>query len=322
MSKRVLFLIIAALFFCLSAAPVASETVRIGISPEGELALIAHERGFFKKAGLDVVLKEYPSGKRALEGMFAGEVDIATSAETPFVFKSLERSDFSLIASIGSAEDEFRILARNDSGILKTKDLKGKRIAVQKESALHFFLHLCMMKQGLSEKDVKLYYPPIEEQPEALASGTIDAIVTRYPFISEAQKLLGYQVTLIAEPGLYQKIKIMSASNNFIEKNRETIRKILNALVLAEDFVRKEKEKSMTIISDRMKVPYQHLFTQWPHLSLRLSLDQQLLLTLEEEARWAVASGLVKKGRIPNYLNFIHADALKAVKPHSVTIIK
>jgi len=45
--------------------------------------IIAQEKDYFSEEGLDVAFKYYPSGKKAMEAMFAGEVDIATVAETP-----------------------------------------------------------------------------------------------------------------------------------------------------------------------------------------------------------------------------------------------
>ncbi|MBM4388060.1 MAG: ABC transporter substrate-binding protein, partial [Deltaproteobacteria bacterium] len=75
--------------------------LRIGVSPEPSMALlfIAEERGFFRENGLAVELKFYPSGKRTLEGLFKGEVEMATPADTPVVFAGFERNDFRIAAT-------------------------------------------------------------------------------------------------------------------------------------------------------------------------------------------------------------------------------
>lgn len=44
----------------------------------------------FFAEGLDVVLHKYPTGKLALDGLLAGEIDVATVAETPVMFNSQE----------------------------------------------------------------------------------------------------------------------------------------------------------------------------------------------------------------------------------------
>ena len=40
-------------------------------------------------------------------------------------------------------------------------------------------------------------------------------------------------------------------------------------------------------------------------------LDQTILMSLEDEARWAMREGLTDKKEIPNYLDFIYVDALE-----------
>ncbi len=95
-------------------------TMAIGMEPLNSLTIIAEEKGFFFDEGLDIEFKEYPSGKRALnQGMVSGNADIATSACTPIVFKSFKDRDFSIIATIGSSNNEIRIVARRDRGILE-----------------------------------------------------------------------------------------------------------------------------------------------------------------------------------------------------------
>jgi NitT/TauT family transport system substrate-binding protein len=50
-------------------------------------------------------------------------------------------------------------------------------------------------------------------------------------------------------------------------------------------------------------------------------LNQSLLLTLEDQTRWAIKNHLTARPDMPNYLNSLYLDGLKAVKPESVTVI-
>ena len=111
-------------------------TMAIPGEPLNALLIIARELDLFSRVGLDVTVKdEYSSGTgaRALEGLLAGNVDVATSvAETALVFKSFERQDFSIIASNGSSDNDAKIVARKDRGVTKLSDLRGKRIGTPK----------------------------------------------------------------------------------------------------------------------------------------------------------------------------------------------
>ena len=59
----------------------------------------------------------------------------------------------------------------------------------------------------------------------------------------------------------------------------------------------------------------------WPQYRFNVMLDQSLLLALEDELRWAIRNTLVDGVDMPNYLNHVSLDALKAVSPAAVTVI-
>jgi NitT/TauT family transport system substrate-binding protein len=54
----------------------------------------------------------------------------------------------------------------------------------------------------------------------------------------------------------------------------------------------------------------------------RVKLDQSLLVTLENLARWAVRRKLTGRMEVPNFLDHIYLDGLKSVKPEAVTVIR
>ena len=300
------------------------EPITIGVerSPLLALIMIAEDQGFFSKQGVDVKVKYYASGKLALEGMFSGEVDLATPAETPIVFSSFERSDFSIVATISSSDNDQVIVARKDREIEKPRDLRGKRIASQKASAAHFFLHSFLIKNGLSEKDIKLSFKHPDELVPVLAKGEIDAFSMREPYISRAKTLLRDNVIVFEEPGLYKKTYNLVAFNTFLKDKPQAVKGILKALIKSEEFAKKYPEHAQKIVSNKTGVKESEIAGPWPNLRFEISLEQSLLVSLENEARWAIRNKLTERKKVPNYLNFIYSDALEAVKPKGVTIIR
>lgn len=53
---------------------------------------------------------------------------------------------------------------------------------------------------------------------------------------------------------------------------------------------------------------------------LELFLDQSTLISLEDQARWALRNKLTDAEKVPNYLDYIDPGVLKAVKPEAVKI--
>ena len=60
----------------------------------------------------------------------------------------------------------------------------------------------------------------------------------------------------------------------------------------------------------------------WDDFVFGISLDQSLLVSWDNIARWAIKNKLVNEKKLPNYLNYICLDALQAVQPNSITIIR
>lgn len=299
------------------------EAVRIGIARESlaALAIIAEDQKFFSQEGIDVTIKLYDSGKLAFTGVCDGEVDLATVADTPIVFSSFEREDFSIIATIGFSDNEPRIIARKDKGIQKPGDLRGRRIATQKGSSVHFFLHLFLIKNGLSEKDVVLSFKKPDELVTALVNGEIDAFSMREPFISKTKKLIQDKAIVFAEPGLYLKTFNLVALKDFIKYKPQVVNRVLRALIQAEEFTKKYPDQAIKIVSKALEISGSEIAGLWSDINIGVSLDQSLLLSLEDEARWAISNRLTDKTKVPNYLNFIHMNGLEKVKSEAVTVI-
>jgi sulfonate transport system substrate-binding protein len=297
-------------------------TIGVEQSPLLALMMIAEDQGFFSQQGVNVKVKYYASGKLALDGMFAKEVELATPAETPIVFSSFERIHFSIIATIGFSDNDPKIVARKDRGIQKPGDLRGKRIATQKASAVHFFLHSFLIINGLSEKNVTLSFKHPDELVPALAKGEIDAFSMREPYISRAKTLLRENIILFEKPGLHLKTYNLVGFNTFIKDRPQAVKSVLKALIKSEELAKKYPKHAQRIVSNKTGLKESEIAGIWPDLRFEVALEQSLLTSLENEARWVIRNKLTDGKKVPNYLNFIYLDTLEAVKPRGVTIIR
>ncbi len=311
----------------LSSAPAEPrDAVRLAVptQPTSLLTHVALEQGFFTSNGLEVSLKEYPSGKRALdEGIFGGQADVAWSNETPVALAGFQRSDFRIVSTTLSADNVNMIIARRDRGIERPEDLRGKRIATQKGSAVHFFLHLFLLEHGLAEKDVRISFLKAEELPEALASGAIDAFSMRDPYISQARGLLGENNSIIFRAsGIYNQMDLMVTRQDLIEKRPKVALKALRAMLDAERYAAAHPEETAAIMARRLKITPREVEETLPDLKPNVTLSQSLLVLLESEARWAIKAGLTDREEVPDFLNLIDVDDLKRLRPEAVTIVR
>jgi len=60
----------------------------------------------------------------------------------------------------------------------------------------------------------------------------------------------------------------------------------------------------------------------WPDHELSVQLDQSLITAMEDQARWMIANNLTAETLVPNFLDYTYEDALKAIKPDGVKVIR
>jgi NitT/TauT family transport system substrate-binding protein len=124
-------------------------------SEVNSLLYLANEQGYFNDYGLNVTLKTYASGKAAIDGMLQNEVDMATGTEYAFAGNVLAGDNVRFISTIGRFTGEF-LIARNDSGITKISDLRGKKIGVPMKSRPEFALGRFFDLNGIDSSTVTL----------------------------------------------------------------------------------------------------------------------------------------------------------------------
>lgn len=278
---------------------------------------IALEKGYFSEAGLSIKVKEYSIGKVAMEALLKGEVSVATVGDIPLVLNSFTRSDFAVLAICSSSYNHSKLIGRKDRGITKPSDLKGKTVGLPFGTTTHYFLDTFLNYNMLLPADLKLQNIPVAELPAALADGKVDAIAGFEPYAYQAVRLTGGQAYVFPKTGLYRETLSLVAMKEFLSREPEAAQKILQAMDRAATFIRNNRKEAMTIISRKLGMDQQFLAERWDDYAFNLILDQAYLMTLEDEARWAIRSKMTDKKEIPNYLRYIYQEALRAAKPEA-----
>jgi NitT/TauT family transport system substrate-binding protein len=284
---------------------------------------VAENRGYFQSEGLDVEIKDYPSGRTALADMLErGNLDMVTVAQTPVMYNSFSRNSYAIVAAMACSYEDVLMLARGERGIRTSADLKGKRIGTPAGSSGHFFLGLFLIHSGLRISDVTVLDIDAPDLPGALAKGRVDAIAIWQPHIHNAQKLLPGKTLLLPSKNIYREDFYFVPTKDFIKKNPAALKKFLKAVDRAENFIRDNREEAINAVSRRLKINRETVHSLWKGYEFKLFLDQTVLTGLEAEARWAIKNKYTPAVKVPDYLDFIYPDALLAIKPEAVSIIR
>lgn len=283
---------------------------------------VADELGYFKSEGLEVRLQDCVGGHRCLASVIEGKADIATSADTPIMFRSFDSADFYVIATLATTSDDAKLIARSSAGIKDIAGLSGKTVGVVRGASSQYFLDSCLLLNGVDPKSVKTVSMQPEQATELLRTREVDAVAVWEPFGYRASKELGREVAIVPNEGTYSLSWNLVAHRKIIRVRDAELAALLRAVRKANQFIASSPKEAQLILQRRLAVDQGLIDWVWPHLHFGLSLDQMLLKNLESQARWAMQAGHVDSRRPPNYLWVLYEGPLKQADPRAVAIIR
>ena len=283
---------------------------------------IASEKGFWKEEGLKVTEKYFTSGRLCLDALLAGGADIVTVAETPIVFAGFSGQNVVIVATMSSATNDLKVIARRDQGITKPEHLRGKKVAMLFGSTSEYYAGLFLAAYGMSFDDVNRLNLNPSDMPFALIKGDIDAYVIWEPFVHNAYKELGEEKAIrFVKRDIYVLPFNVAVRKDFAEERPDVIRRVLRAVIRADKFINENPEEAIPIIAKRAGMEAEVLRAFWGDYEFKVGLDPSLLDALQREAQWAKDTGLAPAdSAIPNYRAFIDPRALRMVDSAKVKI--
>ncbi len=303
----------------------APEPVTVAWSPFESTALvwIAEDQGYFARNGLNLTLRKYDTGAASLDGMLAGEADIAVgTTEFPLVRRAFQKERFRIIGTIDKSQFVY-LVGRKDRGIERISDLKGKKVGTTLGTIAEFHLGRLLELNGMTMQDIDLVdVKTPEEWVSAVADGDIDAIATAQPYAGLARERLGANAFFWPAQSNQPQYGLASAAVDWITRRPDVVRNFLKSLAQAEDYALRNPANAKTIVQTRLNLDAGYMETAWAQNQYSVSLDQSLVLAMEDEARWMIRNKLTTESDVPDFLSYIHEDALKAVKPAAVNIIR
>lgn len=170
-----------------------ADTLRIGYQKYGTLVLLKAKGSLEKKLaeqGVQVQWTEFPGGPQLLEGLNVGSIDFGVTGETPPVFAQAAGADLLYVAAEPPAPASEALLVPKDSPIQSVKDLKGKKVVLNKGSNVHYLLVRALEEAGLKYSDIQTVFLPPADARAAFERGSVDAWVIWDPYQAAAEQQL------------------------------------------------------------------------------------------------------------------------------------
>ena len=241
------------------AAPAraAGKVVRIGVQKYGTL-IILRERRELERAlqplGWTVSWHEFPGGPQLLEALTAGALDFGTTGEAPPIFAQAAGSPLLYVGYEPPSPAGEAILVPKDSPIRALADLRGRTVALNKASNVHYLLVQALASAGLKPSDISPAYLAPSDARSAFERGAVDAWAIWDPFLSAAQEATGAR-TLADGTGLAPNRQFFLATRDFAGTQPDILR-LLNAQVDATDrWAEQNQAEAARLLAASMGLP-------------------------------------------------------------------
>ena len=162
-----------------SVAAARANTIRIGYQKAASTLVLLKAHGTLEKRfaplGISVKWTEFPAGPQLLEGLNVGSIDFGYVGEAPPVIAQAAGANFVYTAYEIPTPHAEGILVHRDAPIRSVADLKGKKIAFNKGSDVHWFLVAALQKSGVQYADIQPAFLPPADARAAFERGAVDA---------------------------------------------------------------------------------------------------------------------------------------------------
>jgi NitT/TauT family transport system substrate-binding protein len=252
----------AATLVAFTVAPAtANDTVRFGKGHPTAFTFIpvdvGLEAGIFAKHGIDLRVFSFHGAGKFHQGFAAGSIDMGAASGPDMVFVA-KGSPVKAVANMAGPPSLIGIGVAYDSPIKSVADLKGKKIGVTTKGSLTWWLPRQVAKlQGWGPDGVETV--SLSSTPgmiAALRTGQVDAISTGIDsvFVLESKK----QGRLLFSFGDVIKdfmMHVIYASNDFIAKRPDDVRKVLAAWFETIRYMQGHKDEVVKIYNKVSKIP-------------------------------------------------------------------
>lgn len=208
------------------------QTLRIGYQKYGTLTLLKAKGDLEKRLapqGITVKWTEFPAGPQLLEGLNVGSIDFGTVGEAPPIFAQAAGAELVYVANQPPAPTAEAIVVPRDSAIKTVADLKGKKIALNKGSNVHYLLVKVLEKAGLRYTDVQVVFLPPADARAAFERGAVQAWVIWDPFLAAAERQIGARV-LADGRGAVANHQFYLAARPYADRHPEVVQTIIDEL--------------------------------------------------------------------------------------------
>jgi sulfonate transport system substrate-binding protein len=253
-------LIVLVWFLVVASAPTAaadSKVVRIGFQKYGKLVLLKNRgtlEAKLKPLGVSVTWTEFPSGPPLLEAINAGAIDFGNTGEAPPIFAQAAGVPLVYVAYEPPAPRGEAILVAKDSPLKTVADLKGKKVALNKGSNVHYLLVKALERAGVKYAEIQAVFLAPADARAAFERGAVDAWVIWDPYLAAAEAATGAR-TLSDGGGLVANTQFYLGARGFVAASPQVLDAVLAELREVDAWAKRDIAAVAAQLSPAIGIP-------------------------------------------------------------------
>lgn len=224
--------------------------LRIGYQKASVNLVILKQEGALEKRfpGTRVQWIEFPAGPQLLEALATGSLEFGLTGDSPPVFAQAAGKDLLYVGAEPPKPDSSAIVVRQDSPLRSLRDLRGKRVALQKGSSAHYLLVRAVERGGLQWSDIQPIYLAPADARAAFERGSVDAWAIWDPFYAAVQLALQPRV-LATGRELSSNSSFYLASRPFATDHADALAVLFAELTRADSLVQSDRPAAIKLVA-------------------------------------------------------------------------
>ncbi|MGI2260092.1 ABC transporter substrate-binding protein [Shewanella sp. GXUN23E] len=293
--------------------PTYSLTLAVSETPLSAPLLIADEMGMFQEEHLSVTIDMCNGGNQCFQMMADGQADLATCSTSVAMFRAFTPDQFQIFGSFATSGNDIKLIARKQKSLTSLGQLRQFRAGVVKGSASEYFFDSLMILGGDSAAPIQKHYYPPEQLAQALSDNQVDVVSIWEPW---SYLLLKSQpdAELLDTKGLYQLSFNLAGKPITSQTQLDKLVALFKALEKANVFISEHPARAKAILSARLGVQTDQIDWGWDDYHFQISMGNQLLSSLEDQAQWAVQSGVIEARLPPDFRTLIDPRPLNLLR--------
>ncbi|MGM4926592.1 sulfonate ABC transporter substrate-binding protein [Tardiphaga sp. 804_B3_N1_9] len=280
------------------SAQAQEKTVRIGFQKYGKLVLLKSKGSLeprLKALGWNIKWTEFSAGPALLEAINVGALDFGNTGEAPPIFAQAAGAPIRYVAYEPPAPKGEAILVPKGSPIKSVAELKGKKVALNKGSNVHYLLVKALEKANVKYSDITPVFLAPADARAAFERGAVDAWVIWDPFQAAAEAAI--EATVLADgTDTVSNYQFYLSSQKFLESDPKVVDAILEGLREVDDWAKTDIKAVAEQLSPSVGLPVAVLEVALKRQAYGIKpIDRKVITEQQQLADTFLALGLIPK---------------------------